>query len=876
MNFKPIMICAVSLLWGLFAASEIDSSAATSPLVDEGLVAGARAIVEGSVVGVEARVAPDGEHVFTYTTLRIDALLKGDIEEREIVLKEEGGETETIGERVFGAPRFDVGERAIVYLDSWADGSPRVYQMFLGKLLVETDPATGGEVVLPESANQEGLFVTREPRRGNEIVAPANLDDYISQVRRAVRRTDQLSSDFAAQHYFRPMLSRPPEYADRGSGAWSTQVALLPIPARWFEPDSNLPLTFFINPNGAPNPSVVDDVGAAIDAWSAVPATSIRLVNGGQKEVCGLNGIVSVVFNNCDGRFQAEPGCARIIARGGVVWDNRITRQINGQTFRKALRGFVSLNPFSACSYDNHCDLREVVTHELGHALGLGHSEFPEATMFGTIHFDSRCASLRTDDAHALEFVYPTADPGPKPLAVTTSTVSDGIVGERFVQVLEAEGGTMPYTWAWLPGPGRVPDGLVVDAGGALVGILLQPGTFTFPIEVADAAGAVVDRTFTMTVLPDSTEYQSEFFSQQVENKVLVGQPFEAVLRWVNTGTKEWDPAGGFSVVSQYPSNNTTWGVNRITPTGSPVQPGNSLEVRIRATAPARSGAYEFQWRLHQDGVGIIGQPSQSVSIFVYVRFPPAFDSPTTLQAAVGTPFNFQFKVKGGTPPFAWSVAAGDLPAGLAVDPVSGVLAGTPTALGSFVSTIRATDSESRIAQARVSITVTNSVLRIDGLSSTEAIKGSPFSVQLNAAGGTPPYSWSIGSGSLPGGLALDPSTGLIHGTPTLVGTFQAGVAVRDQKSQIASGNIQIVVIEAADIPVITSAKYKVKKRKLTVTADKLESQAVLMVDGSPVSARFDAGKMIAKKLDLASGQHQIMAVNPGGMASQPFVLAVP
>lgn len=41
------------------------------------------------------------------------------------------------------------------------------------------------------------------------------------------------------------------------------------------------------------------------------------------------------------------------------------------------------------------------------------------------------------------------------------------------------------------------------------------------------------------------------------------------------------------------------------------------------------------------------------------------------------------------------------------------------------------------------------------------------FSVQLGAQGGMAPYTWSVSSGSLPTGLTLNPSTGVISGTPT-------------------------------------------------------------------------------------------------------------
>ena len=49
---------------------------------------------------------------------------------------------------------------------------------------------------------------------------------------------------------------------------------------------------------------------------------------------------------------------------------------------------------------------------------------------------------------------------------------------------------------------------------------------------------------------------------------------------------------------------------------------------------------------------------------------------------------------------------------------------------------------------------------------------GVAYSSALVAAGGVPPYRYSITSGSLPTGLTLNPSTGAITGTPTAYGTF--------------------------------------------------------------------------------------------------------
>jgi hypothetical protein len=117
---------------------------------------------------------------------------------------------------------------------------------------------------------------------------------------------------------------------------------------------------------------------------------------------------------------------------------------------------------------------------------------------------------------------------------------------------------------------------------------------------------------------------------------------------------------------------------------------------------------------------------------------------------------------QGGTAPITWS--ASGLPAGLTFT-AGGVLSGTPTAAGATTITITATDSSATSATFMYQVNFAPPVAI-----ATASLPGGSQSVPypaflMQAAGGTPPYSWT--ASGLPLGTTLS-STGILSGVPTV------------------------------------------------------------------------------------------------------------
>jgi hypothetical protein len=801
---NSLVFKSIVLLAGLMVCAGSASSTTYVLPDDDDLIVGARAIITGKVLSVGSRL-DEQDRIYTYITIRVQEVLKGQISQRRIVLKQAGGQVGHRGSIIFGTPEFKTGEQALLYLGTWPDGSLRVHQLMLGKFSITVDPQTGNRYVTRDLSavnnnNIQALSAAAHAR--GAITNRMELSAYTAMVRARLAANWERSQTHEQTYYSdTPLRTEPPEYKrEAARGRIFPRFTLLPPsnPARWFEPDSNQPVVFFVNPENAPNAEIADDITAAMSAWSNVAGCALRVVNGGATNNCTNHngGLNTIVFNNCDSHFVPDPGCAGIIALGGLDWTTAETRNINGTTFYKAIRGFISFNPYSACNFNDHCKTREVATHELGHALGLGHSQYLDATMFGTAHFDGRCATIRADDANGISYVYPVENGGTRPLEITTTSQLPGAALQvSYVQVLAARGGSMPYSWSLRPESGRLPQGLSITSSGIIAGLPLENETATFTVRVRDGNGDTADKAFTLTVETSSApNFDSQFVTQTVPPTLQAGQLFNVTLKWLNTGAQAWDGAGGFKLGSQNLANNTTWGADRVPLVSFNVASGQHLEVTFTATAPHTAGTYNFQWQLFQEGVGFFGQMSANVAVSVSDVGTPAINGSSALGAVKGAAFNYQLNATGGTPPYTWSVASGLLPPGLSLTSGTGLMSGTPASAGSYTVTVQATDSLSRAAQKAITINVI-APLDLATSSLPSVVKGAAYTQHLIATGGKPPYTWTVVAGAMPAGLGINSDTGAISGNPTAIGSFSFTADVTDTELRSARKALSIIVV---------------------------------------------------------------------------------
>lgn len=347
------------------------------------------------------------------------------------------------------------------------------------------------------------------------------------------------------------------------------------------------------------------------------------------------------------------------------------------------------------------------------------------------------------------------------PAPVLSEPAATAFVGKPYSSAMTVSGGTSPFTFGILGG--SLPPGLSLNPStGAITGSPISAGDYNFAGTVTDVNGASTFGNFLIRVLPPPLEIQTQALPAGA-----VGVPYTASILAANgTPPYSFRLAGGL-----LPPGITLSATGSLS--GTPTQPGPS-SFSVQVTDSAGGSAF--------------------ADFAIQIRVAPLTVTTTSLANGLqGAPYNAALSASGGVPPYAWSLSSGSLPPGLSLDPATGALTGTPTATSSYAFTAEVRDSARSTASRSFTIRIYEP-LRILTTALPDGAEDRSYSASLDAAGGSPPYAFSLASGSLPAGLTLS-SAGQISGTPAVSGEFAIAVLVTDSEGFTAQRPFIVVII---------------------------------------------------------------------------------
>ena len=337
----------------------------------------------------------------------------------------------------------------------------------------------------------------------------------------------------------------------------------------------------------------------------------------------------------------------------------------------------------------------------------------------------------------------------PAPIISSAITVQ-GRVGAVFTYAIAASGSPTVF------GATGLPAGLAINtATGLISGTPTAAAVSTVTISATNAGGTGT-ATLTLTVVP-----AVPVISSATTAAGNVGVPFTYAITASSSPT-----VFGATGLPTGLAINTATGLISGTPTAAVVS-----TVTISAT-----------------NAGGTGSATLTLTVVPAV---PVISSAMTAAGNVGVVFTYAITASSSPTLFG----ATGLPAGLAINTATGLISGTPTAAAVSTVTISATNAGGTgSATLTVTVAATGAAPVITSSATASGTAGTAFTFTVTASG-TPT---SFGATGLPPGLTIDPSTGVISGTPTAATTSTVTLTATNATGTGTSSLVLTIVTPAA------------------------------------------------------------------------------
>lgn len=375
-----------------------------------------------------------------------------------------------------------------------------------------------------------------------------------------------------------------------------------------------------------------------------------------------------------------------------------------------------------------------------------------------------------------------------------TVALADGTYNASYSTTVTASGGAGTLT---LTETGSLPAGLAFSKG-AITGKPTAAGIVAFTVKAADAYGDSASQLYSIKV-----SYPSMSVTATALPTAYLGSayPSTTLAATGGTGVKanySWSLANSTTLPAGMQLS--AGGAITGTPTGTTTGPVNFQVIVTDTVASISSAATPLSITVKP---GITIAPITLPTGYMGSAYPPQ-GSAATMSASGGA-----------GAPYTWSWAAApasQIPQGLSLGASSGAITGTPTAQGSYTVVITATDSATPANTTSVNLPITigaGVTVTAPGLSA--AYPGTVYtSLAFTASGGTGTgfqWSWAAAAGSsLPNGLNIGTSSGIIGGTPVNSGTnsVSSNVIVTAKDSLGNTGTVNVTVTIEGTLTITT------------------------------------------------------------------------